>query len=79
MLRYRRQAYLVRFCQFAYCGVAGRQLLKDSPPYRVGQCPEDLVQVEDNVAASGIDLDPETLQRIDEALEGSIAYEGAAS
>jgi len=36
-------------------------------------------QVEDNVAASGIELDAETLQRIDQALEGSIAYEGAAS
>src|SRR5947209_4349390 len=29
-------------------------------------------QVEDNVAASGIELDAETLRRIDEALEGSI-------
>jgi len=36
-------------------------------------------QVEDNVAASGIELDAETQRRIDEALEGSIAYEGAAS
>jgi len=36
-------------------------------------------QVEDNVAASGVELDAETLQRIDQALEGSIAYEGAAS
>jgi aryl-alcohol dehydrogenase-like predicted oxidoreductase len=36
-------------------------------------------QVEDNVGASGIELDEETLRRIDEALEGSISYEGAAS
>ncbi|HVA30179.1 MAG TPA: aldo/keto reductase family protein [Gaiellaceae bacterium] len=36
-------------------------------------------QVADNAAASGIELDAETLRRIDEALEGSIAYEGAAS
>jgi aryl-alcohol dehydrogenase-like predicted oxidoreductase len=36
-------------------------------------------QVEHNAAASGIELDEETLRRIDEALEGSISYAGAAS
>jgi 1-deoxyxylulose-5-phosphate synthase len=36
-------------------------------------------QVEDNAAASGIELDDETLREIDAILEGSVAYEGAAS
>jgi aryl-alcohol dehydrogenase-like predicted oxidoreductase len=36
-------------------------------------------QVADNAAASGIELDEETLGRIDEILAGSISYEGAAS
>ena len=36
-------------------------------------------QVEDNAAASGIELGAEILQRIDAALEGSVSYEGAAS
>ena len=36
-------------------------------------------QVEDNAAASGIELDEATLQRIDEILGDSVSYEGAAS
>jgi aryl-alcohol dehydrogenase-like predicted oxidoreductase len=36
-------------------------------------------QVEDNAAASGIDLDGATLARIDEILAGSVVYAGAAS
>jgi Predicted oxidoreductases (related to aryl-alcohol dehydrogenases) len=36
-------------------------------------------QVEDNAAASGVELDAETLRRIDEALGDSVVYEGAAS
>ena len=36
-------------------------------------------QVEDNAAASGIELDDATLQRIDEILGDSVSYEGAAS
>src|SRR5579862_9066835 len=36
-------------------------------------------QVEDNAAASGVDLDGATLARIDEILEGSVVYAGAAS
>ena len=36
-------------------------------------------QVEDNAGASGIELDEETLARIDEILDGAVAYEGAAS
>ncbi len=36
-------------------------------------------QVEDNAAASGIELDGETLQRIDAILGDSVSYEGAAS
>jgi 1-deoxyxylulose-5-phosphate synthase len=36
-------------------------------------------QVEDNAAASGIDLDAATLARIDEILGDSVAWEGAAS
>ncbi len=36
-------------------------------------------QVVDNAAASGIELGAEILQRVDEALEGSVSYEGAAS
>jgi aryl-alcohol dehydrogenase-like predicted oxidoreductase len=36
-------------------------------------------QVEDNVAASGVDLDAEILVRIDEALGDVVVYEGAAS
>jgi 1-deoxyxylulose-5-phosphate synthase len=36
-------------------------------------------QVEDNAAASGIELDEETLDRIDEIVGDSVAYEGAAS
>ena len=36
-------------------------------------------QVVDNAAASGIELGAEFLRRIDEALEGSVSYEGAAS
>jgi aryl-alcohol dehydrogenase-like predicted oxidoreductase len=36
-------------------------------------------QVEDNAAASGIQLDGETLRQIDETLEDSIVYAGAAS
>jgi 1-deoxyxylulose-5-phosphate synthase len=36
-------------------------------------------QLEDNVAASGIELDAETLARIDDALTGIVSYEGPAS
>jgi aryl-alcohol dehydrogenase-like predicted oxidoreductase len=36
-------------------------------------------QVEENAAASGIELDEETLRRIDEVLGNTVAYEGAAS
>jgi len=36
-------------------------------------------QLEDNAAASGVELDAETLRRIDEALEDSAVYEGSAS
>jgi aryl-alcohol dehydrogenase-like predicted oxidoreductase len=36
-------------------------------------------QIEDNVRASGIDLDEATLTRIDEALGESVVYAGAAS
>ena len=36
-------------------------------------------QVAENAAASGIELDEETLRRIDEILDGVIAYEGPAS
>jgi aryl-alcohol dehydrogenase-like predicted oxidoreductase len=36
-------------------------------------------QVEDNAAASGIELDGATLERIDEVLAGSVSYEGADS
>jgi aryl-alcohol dehydrogenase-like predicted oxidoreductase len=36
-------------------------------------------QVEDNAAASGIELDDQTLRRIDEILGESVAYEGPAS
>ena len=36
-------------------------------------------QVEDNAAASGIELDAETLRRIDDALGDSVVYEGPAS
>jgi len=36
-------------------------------------------QVEDNAGASGVELDGETLARIDEILAGSVAYEGAES
>jgi aryl-alcohol dehydrogenase-like predicted oxidoreductase len=36
-------------------------------------------QVEHNAAASGITLDDETLRAVDEALDGAVAYEGAAS
>jgi aryl-alcohol dehydrogenase-like predicted oxidoreductase len=36
-------------------------------------------QVADNAAASGIELDEETLERIDEIVGDSVAYEGAAS
>jgi aryl-alcohol dehydrogenase-like predicted oxidoreductase len=36
-------------------------------------------QVEENAAASGIELDEETLRRIDEVLGDTVAYEGAAS
>jgi aryl-alcohol dehydrogenase-like predicted oxidoreductase len=36
-------------------------------------------QVVDNAAASGIELDGDVLRRIDEALEDSVVYEGAAS
>ena len=36
-------------------------------------------QVEDNAAASGIELDTETLRRIDDALGDSVVYEGPAS
>ena len=36
-------------------------------------------QVADNAAASGIELDEETLERIDEVLAGSVVYAGAAS
>jgi aryl-alcohol dehydrogenase-like predicted oxidoreductase len=36
-------------------------------------------QVEDNAAASGIELDEQTLRRIDEILADSVAYEGPAS
>ena len=36
-------------------------------------------QVEDNAAASGVELDEETLGRIDEILAGSVSFEGAAS
>jgi aryl-alcohol dehydrogenase-like predicted oxidoreductase len=36
-------------------------------------------QVADNAAASGVELDEATVQEIDDVLEGSVAYEGAAS
>jgi len=36
-------------------------------------------QVEDNAAASGIDLDGATLARIDEILADSVVYAGSAS
>jgi aryl-alcohol dehydrogenase-like predicted oxidoreductase len=36
-------------------------------------------QVEDNAAASGIELDADVLRRIDEALADSVSYEGPAS
>jgi 1-deoxyxylulose-5-phosphate synthase len=36
-------------------------------------------QLEDNAAASGIELDAETLARIDDALAGIVSYEGPAS
>ena len=36
-------------------------------------------QVEDNAAASGVELDPATLERIDEILGDSVAWEGPAS
>jgi aryl-alcohol dehydrogenase-like predicted oxidoreductase len=36
-------------------------------------------QVEDNAAASGVDLDPAALARIDEILEGSFVFDGPAS
>jgi aryl-alcohol dehydrogenase-like predicted oxidoreductase len=36
-------------------------------------------QVEDNAAASGVELDAATVGRIDEILSGSVAYEGPAS
>jgi aryl-alcohol dehydrogenase-like predicted oxidoreductase len=36
-------------------------------------------QVRDNAAASGVELDDETLGRLDEILAGSVAYEPAAS
>ena len=36
-------------------------------------------QIEDNVGASGIELGEDVLERIDEALAGSVSYEGAAS
>jgi 1-deoxyxylulose-5-phosphate synthase len=36
-------------------------------------------QVEDNVRATGVTLDDETLERIDDALAGSVSFEGAAS
>ncbi|HEY2073684.1 MAG TPA: aldo/keto reductase family protein [Gaiellaceae bacterium] len=36
-------------------------------------------QVEDNAAASGVELDGATLARIDEILDGFVAYEGPAS
>ena len=36
-------------------------------------------QVADNAAASGIELDAEVLRRVDEALDDSVVYEGAAS
>jgi 1-deoxyxylulose-5-phosphate synthase len=36
-------------------------------------------QVEDNVAASGVELDAGTLERIDEILDGSVRWEGPAS
>ncbi len=36
-------------------------------------------QVEDNAAASGVELDAATLARIDEILGDSVAWEGPAS
>jgi aryl-alcohol dehydrogenase-like predicted oxidoreductase len=36
-------------------------------------------QVEENAAASGLELDPETLRRIDEVLGEVVVYEGASS
>jgi aryl-alcohol dehydrogenase-like predicted oxidoreductase len=36
-------------------------------------------QVADNAASSGVELDASTLQQIDDILDGSIRYEGAAS
>jgi 1-deoxyxylulose-5-phosphate synthase len=36
-------------------------------------------QVEDNAAASGIELDADVLHRVDEALADSVSYEGPAS
>jgi aryl-alcohol dehydrogenase-like predicted oxidoreductase len=36
-------------------------------------------QVEDNAAASGVELDPATLERIDEILGDSVRWDGPAS
>jgi aryl-alcohol dehydrogenase-like predicted oxidoreductase len=36
-------------------------------------------QVEDNAAASGIELDADVLRRIDDALGDAVSYEGPAS
>ena len=36
-------------------------------------------QVEDNAAASGVELDPATLERIDEILGESVRWDGPAS
>ena len=36
-------------------------------------------QVEDNAAASGIELDADVVRRIDEALGNSVSHEGPAS
>jgi aryl-alcohol dehydrogenase-like predicted oxidoreductase len=36
-------------------------------------------QVEDNAAASGVELDAATLERIDEILGDSVSWEGPAS
>jgi Predicted oxidoreductases (related to aryl-alcohol dehydrogenases) len=36
-------------------------------------------QIEDNVGAVGVELSDEVMERIDEILADSVAYEGAAS
>ena len=53
-----------------------RRVVQETRPIIGASRPE---QVEDNAAASGIELDEATLQRIDEILGDSVSYEGADS